>query len=71
MWVIVVSSTSARVREAPHDEQKFEPGGLRWPHWLQNTAGRVSTPPYPGNRTLDVNLISNRGRAQCCCSRKA
>jgi hypothetical protein len=35
----------------------LEPGGLRWPHWLQNTAGRVSTPPYPGNLTLDVNFI--------------
>jgi hypothetical protein len=35
----------------------LEPGGLRWPHWLQNTAGRVSTPLYPGNLTLDVNFI--------------
>src|SRR5439155_25222728 len=51
-WVIVVSSVSDRLRAAPHDEQKFEPGGLRWPHWLQNTAGRVSTALYLGNRTL-------------------
>jgi hypothetical protein len=43
------------LRAAPHDEQKFDPGGFRWPHWWQNTAGRVSMTPYPGNRTLDVN----------------
>src|SRR5947208_48537 len=39
-WVMVVSSASVRLRAAPHDEQKFEPGGLRWPHWLQNTSGK-------------------------------
>jgi hypothetical protein len=26
---------------APHDEQKFETGGLRCPHWLQK---RYATP---------------------------
>ena len=23
--------------DAPHDEQKFTPSGLRWPQWWQNT----------------------------------
>jgi hypothetical protein len=25
------------VKGAPHDEQKFDSGGLRWPQLLQNT----------------------------------
>ena len=37
---------------APHDEQKFAPGGLRCPHWLQKTyaMGGVSRRSVPGIR---------------------
>src|SRR5579884_2609578 len=34
--VMVVSSPGAS-SGAPHEEQKFDPAGLRCPHWLQNT----------------------------------
>ena len=30
-----------RLREILQTRQKFEPAGLRWPHWLQNTPERL------------------------------
>src|SRR3954469_15524713 len=35
--MVVALSSSPASRAAPHDRQKFDPSGLRWPHWLQNT----------------------------------
>src|SRR3954463_3295202 len=37
MVIVVVSSSLDPSRAAPHDRQKFDPGALRCPHWLQNT----------------------------------
>jgi len=36
MKVMVVSSPWG-LKAAPHDEQKFAPGGFLCPHWLQYT----------------------------------
>jgi hypothetical protein len=36
MNVIVVSEPSDSVSGEPHDAQKFDPSGLRWPQFVQN-----------------------------------
>jgi len=60
MKVIVVGSSSPLPsRAAPHDRQKFEPGGLRWPHWLQNTSQRLG-----GFRPLNLPLMVTAGAAE-------
>jgi hypothetical protein len=33
---VTVVSVLASVNGEPHDEQKFDPSGLRWPQFVQN-----------------------------------
>src|SRR5581483_11552264 len=47
---------------APHDEQKFEPAGLRCPHWLQNTPLIVLTPHEGSRGDADASRPNPPGR---------
>src|SRR5205823_1102461 len=53
--MVVALSSSPASRAAPHDRQKFDPSGLRWPHWLQNTARG-----YPAKRQAQVERQTAR-----------
>src|SRR5262245_23990365 len=44
-WNVMVDSSRTTSRAAPHDEQKFDFAGLRWPHLLQNTYSTQNPSP--------------------------
>src|SRR5829696_3949024 len=60
--VAVVGSSRAVTSGAPHDEQKLELDGLRWPHWLQKTSSATTSPLDQRTIALGVEqLVKLRG----------